>query len=77
MTSLKSFLTLISLEPNQKDTVMSAAQQLEERGKEEGMQLGREEEKLGIARSMLHNLNLGMDVIHQATGLSKEAISRL
>ncbi len=48
---------------------MSAAQQLRNEG--------REEEKLGIARSMLHNLNLGVDAIHQATGLSKAEISRL
>ncbi len=32
---------------------------------------------LEIARSMLHNLNLGVDAIHQATGLSKAEISRL
>ena len=40
-------------------------------------QEGRQEEKLGIARNMLHQLHLGVDVVQQATGLSKQELARL
>ncbi len=79
--------------PRYKNLVMSIAQRLRTEGREEGIQKGiqkgrqegREEGKkegmhtrtLDIARNMLHNLKLGIDVIQQATGLSKTAISRL
>ena len=47
---------------------MRAVQQIEARG--------RQEEKLGIARNMLH-LNLGAEIVQQATGLSRQELARL
>ena len=44
-----------------------------EEGREEGIKKGREEEKLAIARNM-KKLGLDIDIIIEATGLSKEEI---
>ena len=71
--------------PRYKNLVMSIAQRLRTEGREEGIQKGIQKGRqegmhtrtLDIARNMLHNLKLGIDVIQQATGLSKAAISRL
>ena len=48
-----------------------------EQGIEQGMERGRQEEKLGIARTMLHQLKLGFEVVQQATGLSRQELVRL
>ena len=45
--------------------------------RQEGIQEGIQQEKLGIARNMLHQLHLGVDVVQQATGLSKQELARL
>ena len=56
-------------------------QQGEEKGREEGRKEGRkegiEQEKLEIARNMLHQLHLSVDVVQKATGLSKQELARL
>ena len=40
-------------------------------------QEGRQEEKVGIARNMLHQLQLGLEVVQQATGLSRQELASL
>ena len=44
---------------------------------QEGVQQGVQQEKLGIARNMLHQLHLGIEVVQQATGLSRQELARL
>ena len=36
-----------------------------------------QQEKLGIARNMLFQLHLGLDVVEKATGLSKQELEQL
>ena len=47
-----------------------------EEGKEEGLKEGRGEERLKIAMNLIR-LGASHDIITQATGLSKEEVSRL
>ena len=61
-----------SIDPKLNEPIMRAVQQIEARGRQEG----RQEEKLGIARNMLH-LNLGAEIVQQATGLSRQELARL
>ena len=49
----------------------------EARGKEEGMQKGMQQEKVEIAKNMLCNLHLDIDVVQKATGLASEALRKL
>jgi recombination-promoting nuclease RpnB len=58
--------------PELKETIMTAAKQLEKRGIEKGMQQG----KLTIAKNLL-KLNLDVKLIQEATGLSQETIETL
>ena len=48
-----------------------------EQGMERGIERGRQEEKLGIASYMLHQLKLGFEIVQQATGLSRQELARL
>jgi len=50
--------------------------QAEKRGIEKGIEKGREEEKLTIARNML-KLNLSLEAISRATGLSIDKLNKL
>jgi predicted transposase/invertase (TIGR01784 family) len=76
---------IIKIAPNKKEDIMTAAQQLIDRGIQQGIQQGMQEgiqqglqyEKLEIAKNMLWNLHLGLDIVQQATGLSKEELERL
>ncbi|MEM7382724.1 MAG: transposase [Bacteroidota bacterium] len=52
---------------------MTYGEQLRQEGRQEGMQARNWE----IARTMLHNLHLGVDVVQQATGLSKQELASL
>jgi hypothetical protein len=56
-----------------KEAIMNVTQAIRQEGIQEGIQ----QEKLGIARNMLHQLHLGVDVVQQATGLSKQELARL
>ena len=56
-----------------RDIMLTTRQRIEERGRQEG----RQEEKLGIARNMLHQLGLGIETVQQATGLSRQELARL
>ncbi|MEM7383173.1 MAG: Rpn family recombination-promoting nuclease/putative transposase [Bacteroidota bacterium] len=73
--------SFVGIYPDLKESLMQAIRQIERRGEvrgiQQGMQQGRQEEKLGIARTMLHNLHLGADVVQQATGLSKQDLASL
>ena len=48
-----------------------------EQGVRQGIEQGVQQEKLGIARNMLHQLHLGIEVVQQATGLSRQELARL
>ena len=49
----------------------------EKRGIQQGMQQGVQTRNLEIARNMLFQLHLGLDVIEKATGLSKQELEQL
>ena len=71
------------------NTIMTYGKQLIQQGKKEGIQQGKKEgiqqgkqegKKEGIftvAKNMLHNLHMGMDVVQQATGLSRQELAVL
>ena len=48
-----------------------------QQGVQQGIQQGVQQEKLGIAKNMLFNLHLGMELVQQATGLSREALREI
>ena len=74
---------------DKKDLIMTYAQQLRQEGMQQGMQQGMQEgmqqgmqqgmqtRNLEIAKEMLLNLHLGMDIVQKATGLSKEELNKL
>jgi predicted transposase/invertase (TIGR01784 family) len=64
---------IVNIVPERKEDIMTAAQQLEQRGKLRG----RKEEKLHIARNMPHKLHLDIQTVAQATGLSEEELMKL
>jgi predicted transposase YdaD len=66
-----------SLVPHKKENIMTAAQQLEQRGEIRGRQEGIQQEKLHIAKNMLDKLHLDMKIVAEATGLSKQELIRL
>ncbi|XWN34954.1 MAG: hypothetical protein ROO73_05135 [Roseivirga sp.] len=55
------------------EAIMTAAQQLRQEGRQEGIQV----RNLEIARNMFHQLHLDTDAIQRVTGLSREALERL
>ena len=55
--------------PKTKEKIMNAAEKL--------IQQGIQTRSLEIAKNMLLNLHLGMDVVQKATGLSREELKRL
>ena len=58
----------------------SIAQEYIDKGIEQGIELGMErgrQEKLGIASYMLRQLKLGIEIVQQATGLSRQELARL
>mmetsp|Transcript_10204 Transcript_10204/g.23633 ORF Transcript_10204/g.23633 Transcript_10204/m.23633 type:complete len:105 (-) Transcript_10204:4096-4410(-) len=65
--------TLTRVIPHQKKIVMTAAQQLREKGREEG----REEEKMNIAKNMLSKLRLNLQTVAQITGIDLKTLLRL
>jgi predicted transposase/invertase (TIGR01784 family) len=64
---------IVNIIPKRKEDIMTAAQQLEQRGMQQGMQ----QEKLHIAKNMLSKLHLDMQTVAQATGLSEEELMKL
>ena len=76
--SLAKLVTLTTNNTKEKEEMMeSIAQEYIDRGMKKGRQEGRQEEKLSIARTMLYQLKLGLKVVQQATGLSKQELVRL
>ena len=53
--------------------MLTTRQQIEKRGEKRGKQT----RNLEIARNMLFQLHLGLDVIEKATGLSKQELEQL
>ena len=52
-------------------------QQGMQKGMQQGMQKGMQTKSLEIAKNMLFNLHLDIDVVQKATGLSSEALRKL
>ena len=80
--NLEKLVTLTTNNTKEKEEMMeSIAQEYIDRGIEQGieqgMERGKQEEKLGIARNMLHQLKLGIEIVQQATGLSRQELARL
>ena len=57
--------------------MQTGVQQGMQTGVQQGMQKGVQQEKFSIAKTMLHQLQLGLDVVKQATGLSDRQLSQL
>ena len=77
----KAIAALIEVVPHKKETIMTAAQQLETRGEKRGMrqgiQQGIQQEKLHIAKNMLYKLHLDTTAVSKVTGLSQAELSKL
>ena len=56
---------------------MNAAEKLIQQGIQQGVQQGIQTRSLEIAKNMLLNLHLGMDVVQKATGLSSKELKKL
>ena len=48
-----------------------------QQGMQQGIEQGMQQEKLAIAKNMLFHLGLGLDIVQQATGLSREELEKL
>ena len=72
--SLEKLVTLTSNNTKEKEKMMeSIAQEYIDRGMQKGMQKGLEK----TASYMLHQLKLGLEIVQQATGLSRQELARL
>jgi hypothetical protein len=75
----------LAIYPQQKDTIMTAARQLErrgmkigmERGMEKGIEKGIEKGRQEVARNMLVKLRLDLDTVQKATELNKEELQKI
>ena len=72
---------IIGAAPDKSNIIMTAAQQLRQegiqQGMEQGIQQGIQQEKLEIAKNMLFQLHLGMDIVQKATSLSREELEEI
>ena len=79
--SLEKLVTLTTNNTKEKEEMMkSIAQEYIDKGIAQGIEQGMErgrQEKLGIASYMLRQLNLGLEIVHQATGLSRQELACL
>ena len=77
----KKLVTLTTNNTKEKEKMMeSIAQEYIDKGIEQGIEQGMErgrQEKLGIASYMLRQLKLGIEIVQQATGLSRQELARL
>lgn len=62
--------------PQHEDEMMTIAQQLEQKGIEKGIQLGRQEGKLEVARSLL-KMGMPIESVQEATGLSEDDLAQI
>ena len=79
--SLADLVNLVSSNPQEKTEIMTSiaqaiGQEYEKKGMQKGMQQGMQEEKLHIAKNMLHS-HEPKEKIHQFTGLSWVDIEQL
>ncbi|MCG8341197.1 MAG: hypothetical protein MI674_08105, partial [Cytophagales bacterium] len=70
--SLKLLLEAISNEDKRR-LIMTYSDKLRQEGRQEGIKT----RSLEIAKNMLLNLHLGIDVVQKATGLSTEELKKL
>ena len=76
--SLEKLVTLTTNNTKEKEKMMeSIAQEYIDRGKQEGKQEGIQEGLKKTASYMLHQLQLGIEIVQQATGLSRQELARL
>ena len=81
----KTFTFIKKVLTDKQDIVMTYGEHLRrqgiqqgvQQGIQQGVQQGMQQEKAGIARTMLHQLHLGIEVVQQATGLSRQELDRL
>ena len=62
---------------DKQNILMTYGEKLELKGEARGRQEGMQTRSLEIARNMLHQLHLGLEVVQQATGLSRQELARL
>ncbi len=67
---------LIEQSPEHETMLMTIAEELEQKGREEGIELGREEGKVETARALLRH-GVSLDIIVTSTGLSRDKIEAL
>jgi predicted transposase/invertase (TIGR01784 family) len=67
--------------PYKKEAIMTAAQQLHQRGiqqgRQEGMQQGMHTKALDIAKNLLSSFHLDMKIVSEDTGLSEQELMQL
>lgn len=68
--------TLAQRVPQHGDTLMTIAQQLEQKGLEKGIEKGRKEEALKIARSMLQN-GIERSAVIKITGVTEDELAQI
>jgi len=64
------------MEVQQKDTLMTIAEQLRQEGRKQGKLEGKLEGKMEVARGLL-KMKLAREAILQATGLTEEELNRI
>ena len=69
----KTFTFIKKVLTDKQDIVMTYGEHLRREGRQQGMQT----KSLEIARNMLHQLHLGIEVVQQVTGLSRQELDRL
>ena len=76
--SLEKLVTLTTNNTKEKEKMMeSIAQEYIDRGMQKGMQEGMQKGLEKTASYMLHQLKLGIEIVQQATGLSRQELARL
>lgn len=68
--------TLAQRVPQHEDALMTIAQQLEQKGVERGMEKGRKEEALKIARNMLQN-GIDRSAVIKMTGVTEDELAQI
>ena len=63
--------------PQKKENIMTAARQLERKGRQEGKQKGKQEGRQEVARNMLVKLHLDLDTVQKATELTEEELQEI
>ena len=67
---------LVKATPEEQERIMTVASKIEQKGRQEGIEVGIEKEKFDIAKNMLRK-HVDINFINDITGLSLEKISAL